>query len=136
MAERGLEKGSIPHGTELFLFTDNFVVERAYFHGTSKSKMLFKLVLCLRKLEMFVHLIWVAGTRMIAQGTDGILCGDFGNGVMNGRSMLEFIPLHEGLDSRGTPLVKWFAEASGEGWRILEPKEWFHKVHTAEGKYI
>jgi hypothetical protein len=50
--------------------------------------------------------------------------------------MLEFVPLHEGLNLRGTQLVKWFAEASGEGWKILEPKEWFHKVHTAEGKYI
>jgi hypothetical protein len=138
--ERGLEKGTIPRGTELFLFTDNFVAERAYFRGTSKSKTLFELVLRLRKLEMvgelFVHLIWVAGTRMIAQGTDGVSRGDFGNGVMNGSSMLEFVPLHEGLDSRGFQLVQWFAEASGEGWKILEPKEWFHEVHTSEGKYI
>jgi hypothetical protein len=42
--KRGLDKGTIPHRTELFLFTDNFVAER----GTSKSKTLFELVLCLR----------------------------------------------------------------------------------------
>ena len=36
--ERGLEKGTIPRGTELFMFTDNFITERAYFRGTSKSE--------------------------------------------------------------------------------------------------
>jgi hypothetical protein len=72
----GVESGKIPEGTEIFLFTGNFVTERAFVHrGTSKSKTLFDLVLRLHKLEMegklFIHLIWVAGTQMIEQGTDG-----------------------------------------------------------------
>ena len=29
--ERGVANGTIPRGAELFLFTDNFVTERAYF---------------------------------------------------------------------------------------------------------
>jgi hypothetical protein len=73
--ERGIDSRKIPEGTEIFLFTDNFVTERAFHWGTSKSKTLFELVLRLHKLEMqgklFIHLIWVAGTRMIEQGTDG-----------------------------------------------------------------
>ena len=64
--KRGLNKGTIPWGTELFMFTDNFMMERAYFWGTSKSKALFDLVLRLHKLEMcgdlHIHLIWVART--------------------------------------------------------------------------
>ena len=39
-------------GTDLFLFTDNSTLEAAFFIGSSKSEKLFKLVLCLRKLEM------------------------------------------------------------------------------------
>ena len=73
--ERGIKEGTIPKGTKIFMFTDNFVTEWAYFWGTSKSKELFDLILRLRRLEMmgelFVHLIWVAGTHMIAQGLMG-----------------------------------------------------------------
>jgi len=138
--ERGLEKGNIPQGTELFMFTDNFVTERAYFRGTSKSKRLFDLVLQLHKLEMqgklHIHLIWVAGTRMIAQGTDGVSRGDLSNGVMSGNSMLDFVPLNEGVDSRAPRLVAWVAEACGEAWKVLEPKEWHHEVHLSQGRYI
>jgi hypothetical protein len=42
--ERGIESENIPDRTEIFLFTDNFVMERAFLCGTSKSKMLFDLV--------------------------------------------------------------------------------------------
>jgi hypothetical protein len=37
---------------EVFMFTDNFVMECAYFRGTSSSPILFKLVLLLCKLEL------------------------------------------------------------------------------------
>jgi hypothetical protein len=61
------------------MFMDNYVTERAYFRGMSKSKQLFNLILWLQKLEMagelFIHLIWVARTRMITQGTDGVSRG-------------------------------------------------------------
>jgi len=35
--------------------------------------------------SLFAHLIWVAGTRMIGQGTDGASRGDMSNG---------HVPLH------------------------------------------
>jgi hypothetical protein len=61
---------------ELFLFTDNWVSECAYSRGYSDSPELSRLVLQLRKAVMQVgitlHLLHVAGTRMIAQGTDGL----------------------------------------------------------------
>lgn len=68
--------GKLGDGVELFLFTDNYVAERAFHNGNTRSKTLFELVFRLRKLEMegslFLHIIWIAGTRMIAQGTDGL----------------------------------------------------------------
>lgn len=138
--ERGVANGTIPRGAEVFMFTDNFVTERAYFRGTSKSKDLFELVLRLRKLEMkgelFIHLIWVAGTRMIAQGTDGVSRGDLSTGVMSGRSMLQYVPLNLGVNARSPGLVAWFEEASGGGWSCLEPQDWYHKAHVKDANYI
>jgi hypothetical protein len=122
------------------MFTDNFVTERAYFRGTSKSKQLFELILRLRKLEMagelFIHLIWVAGTRMIAQGMDGVSRGDLRNGVMSGESMLKHVPLNEGVNTRSPELLSWFLESAEGDWTVLEPAEWFHKAHVTDGSYL
>eukprot|EP00978_Attheya_sp_CCMP212_P036953 scaffold171096_cov66-Attheya_sp.AAC.1 len=38
-----VKKDQIPEGTELWLFTENFVTERAYHQGTSSSPQLFNL---------------------------------------------------------------------------------------------
>jgi hypothetical protein len=59
--ERMVQTGEYKRGTELFIFTDNFVSERAFYKGSSSSRLLHDLVLRLRKLEMsgdlFVHFI-------------------------------------------------------------------------------
>ncbi|KAL7572454.1 hypothetical protein ACA910_006630 [Epithemia clementina (nom. ined.)] len=93
-----LAEGALVVGTELFIFTDNSTAELAFYRGTSRSKLLFELVLHLQKLEMngsiFLHVVWIAGTRMIAQGTDGLSHGDLVDGVLAGDAMLEFVPLH------------------------------------------
>ena len=44
---------------------------------------------------MRLHLVHVSGTRMMAQGTDGITRGDMLEGVMAGKPMLDFIPLNK-----------------------------------------
>jgi hypothetical protein len=138
--KRGTENGNIPEGTKIFLFTDNYVTERAFHRGTSKSKTLFDLVLRLHKLEMqgklFIHLIWVAGMRMIEQGTDGASRGDLSNGVMTGKDMLDFIPLDQGVDTREPELVLWFGKAAGGNWITLEPHDWYHDVHTQNGNFL
>ena len=96
-----LEKLCLEHqlgGSEIFIFTDNSTAESAYWKGTSTSKLLFELILRLKKLEMdydlILHVIHVSGKRMIAQGTDGISRGDHSTGVMRGKPMASFIPLH------------------------------------------
>lgn len=122
------------------MFTFNFMMECAYFRGTSKSKQLFNLILHLWKLEMqgelFIHLIWVAGTQMIAQGTDGVSWGDLGNGVMSRESMLKHVPLNEGVDARSPQLIGWFVESAEGDWMVLGPKEWFHEAHVTNGNYV
>ena len=63
--------------TRVIMFTDSFTVERALVNGTSLSPLLLEdLVICFKavqpKYSFKVEVFHVAGTRMIAQGTDGI----------------------------------------------------------------
>ena len=79
------ERGEL-QGREFFFFTDNQVSESIKHKGNSSSESLFLLTLCLNMLEMKykcrIHLIHIAGTHMIVQGTDGgSRGGDFLEGV-------------------------------------------------------
>jgi hypothetical protein len=119
---------------EIFMFTDNSTAEAAFFKGSSSSELLFELVLRLRKLEMsgdcIIHMIHVAGTRMIHQGTDGLSRGDKTSGVMAGDSMLSFIPLHLSALDRSPSIRDWVEEFAGtevEGGaplRFLDHNHW------------
>ena len=102
------------------MFTDNSTAECVYFKGTSRSRHLFELVLRLRKLEMQtgcrIYLVHVAGTRMIAQGSDGLSRGDQNAGVMAGRDMLSFVPLNLSAFDRSSNLKIGFFRG-----RLLRP---------------
>jgi hypothetical protein len=95
--KRMLKTGEIEEGTEVFVFTDNQVAESTYFWGSAKNFKLHQLILGLRKLEMegklIIHFVWIAGTRMIDQGTDGLSQGGFSSGVMAGADFLKFSSL-------------------------------------------
>ena len=115
---------------EIFLFTDNTTAEAACWKGNSKSEKLFDLVLRLRLLEMnsdlIIHVIHVAGTRMMAQGTDGISRGDKNTGVMRGIPMEEYCPLHESAFERSPELKTWLTAATKTLDSVfLEPNDWF-----------
>jgi hypothetical protein len=60
-------------GCEVFLYTDNQTAEGSYFRGSAKSRALFELIVTLYKLQMqhefILHVVWIAGTRMVQQGT-------------------------------------------------------------------
>jgi hypothetical protein len=97
----------------LCLRTTASTAEAAFFKGTSSRILLFDLVLRLRKLEVahrcMLHLVHVAGTsRMIGQRSDGLLRGNFIEGVMMGQTMTSYIPLSRTQRHR----VGWF-RASG-----------------------
>lgn len=90
--------GKLHSGAEFFFFTDNTYTESAFYNGSAKSEVLFYLVLHLHYLQLraniFVHVIWISGKHMIAQGTESLSRGDLTNGVMHGANMLQYIPLH------------------------------------------
>ena len=124
------------NGFEVFLFTDNSTAENAFFNGSSKSMKLFELVLRVRKLEMTagakIHLCHVSGTRMIAQGADGLSRGNLNVGVMAGKSMLNFVPLHLDALTRSPNLKLWIEDWMGGDKRNIEwlkPNDWFDRGH-------
>jgi len=129
--EEAVEQGHL-RDCELFLFTDNSTAEGAYYRGTSPSRLLFDLVLRLRVLqvrtELIVHVIHVAGTRMIEVGVDGLSRGSTHEGIMSGRNMLEFMPLHLTAMERSLELEGWiksWANESGGDYQVLTPTDWF-----------
>jgi hypothetical protein len=121
-------------GCEIFLFTDNSTAEAAFFNGSSKSQKLFDLVLQVRKLEMDmctkIHLCHVAGERMKVQGSDGLSRGNLNVGVMAGKAMMEFVPIHLGAIERHEGIKEWiesWTEVDQLEW--LNPSDWFVRGH-------
>lgn len=119
---------------EIFLFMDNWTAEAAFHKGTSSSKPLFDLVLCLHLIqlhhELFVHVVHVVGTRMRSQGMDGLSQGYLMSGVMNGSAMLSFVPLHLSvLDQKPRlgPWVNYWLPTGCYEW--VAPFEWYTKAH-------
>jgi hypothetical protein len=83
--EEGLASGKLV-GKELLIFTNNAMAEGAFYKGNTGSNALFNLVLQLRTMDMrgsfWLHVIHVAGSGMIQQGTDGLSWGDYSSGVV------------------------------------------------------
>ena len=56
-----LESEELSRGSEVFIFTDNFVFERTFYKGSSNSKLLHDIVIELRGMEMkgdiIVHVV-------------------------------------------------------------------------------
>jgi hypothetical protein len=71
-----LEEEGRLNQVEIFVFTDNFSFEGAFFKGHSTSKMLTGIILRLRKLQQrtgsVIHVIHILGTRMKECGIDGL----------------------------------------------------------------
>lgn len=132
-----MESGKVKRGAEVWIFTDNMVTERAFWKGNASSPLLFEVVLRLRQLEMeghiFLHVVWVAGTRMIAQGTDGLSRGDFSTGIMAGDEMLHHVPIGSSAFERSPVLKDWVLSwVSPFGAEILSTRDWFHSVHQGK----
>jgi hypothetical protein len=79
---------------------------------------------------MTLHIIHIAGTRMIAQGTDGLSRGDFLEGVMKGEEFFSFVPLHLSALERSPELEGWLRGLFPHGeLETLAPEDWFKKAH-------
>jgi hypothetical protein len=77
----------------------------------------------------------VAGSRMIAQGTDGVSRGLLSEGVTNGLDMLSFIPLHLSAVDRNPDIVQWISTWMGKDVEVLTPMQWFSRGHSHNGGY-
>lgn len=140
--ERLVSLGKLPKGTELFIFTDNFVTEAAFFRGSAKTRALHGLIQRLRVLMMrgslHVHVVWIAGTRMIAQGTDGLSRGDLTSGVLLGDSFLQHVPIHRSVQEVSPGCVEWFMSCfplQGHEWKLLTPHDWFD-MSEEDGAFV
>jgi hypothetical protein len=140
--EELLKSGKVKEGTELWLFTDNSVSESAFNKGSSKSKLLHGLCARVRKAEMayslHVHVVWIAGTRMISQGTDGLSRGDLTSGVMAGDDFLSHIPLDKGAFDRSAGLKEWLKASLPKQWTWLKTgADWYQLPFTDPlGRYV
>jgi len=125
----------------LFMFTDNTTAEAAFYKGTSSSQKLFDLILRLWKIQMqggvVLHVIHIAGTQMISQGTNGLSRGSLTDGVMQGCNILSFIPLHLDPRTRDKRLtawvISWFGAFGDYQW--LEPEGRF-KEGQGMGRFV
>eukprot|EP00980_Cylindrotheca_fusiformis_P021935 scaffold8770_cov167-Cylindrotheca_fusiformis.AAC.2 len=117
----------------VLMMTDNQPVEEALFKGTSASKSLLQMVQEFHALEMefgFVALVChCSGKRMIAQGTDGLSRGGLNEGVMGGKSMLTFVPLHLSAFQRTPLLEPWVRSWTGRAAVFLSHEDWFLRGH-------
>ena len=134
------EEAELGHlsNAEVFMFTDNSTVESCVAKGSSSSPKLLGLVVRLMALTsrsgVKINVFHVAGTRMIAQGTDGVSRGYLGQGVMAGDSMTIHIPIHLSAFERfPTDLVPWIRGWSGEDSIVLDEAGWFQTGHGIEG---
>ena len=123
--------------TVVYFFTDNSTVESAIYRGTSKSRKLLGLVIRVKVLEakysIQLHVCHVAGTRMIAEGGDGVSRGLLNEGVMAGEDILSFIPLHLSAIERSPTLVDWLKTWVGQKLEVLTPMDWYEKGHDIRG---
>ena len=134
------EEAELGHLTnsEVFMFTDNSTVEGCAAKGSSSSPKLLGLVVRLfaltSKVGVKVNVFHVAGTRMIAQGTDGVSRGYLGQGVMAGDTMTVHIPVHlSAVERSPTDLVPWIRSWSGKETILLDEAGWFQTGHDIEG---
>ena len=94
------------------MFNYNSTVEACAAKGSSSLPKLLELVVWLfalmSKVRAKVNVFHVTGTRMVAQGADGVSCGYLGQGVMAGDTMTIHIPIHLlAVERAPTDLVPW-----------------------------
>jgi hypothetical protein len=134
--EQEAKEGSL-NGASMFLFTDNATVEAALYKGNSSNRKLFELIVRFRKISLAcnatIFVSHVAGKRMVAQGTDGISCGELKEGIAQGETMLSFIPLHVSALDRTPDLKTWVQYWAGPKVEFLSPNQWYTRGHDHDG---
>ena len=80
------------------------------------------------------HFVYVAGTRMIAQGTDGLSRGILLEGVLTGKPMLDYVDLAKSATDRYPPLLEFVRSWTQKPkLKSLTAEEWFVEDHGIIG---
>ena len=123
-------------GTVLYVFTDNAVSAAAINRGTSSSPSLLRLVKGLREYETnlgcHVVAVWVPGTAIIDQGTDGLSRGAVDEGAFAADSPdpLTFSPIDTGCPTPEQPFLRAVVHTFPEPAQVLrDPDEWYQRPH-------
>ena len=126
---------------ELFLFTDNFVADCAYYKGSSLTRSLFLLVFRLRKIQMagdvIINLNNISGKRMIASDIDGLSRRVYNKGVVRVNPMLKWLHVHVIAVDISLELIPWIKSwwKRNEDLTHQYPNEWYSKVFS-KSNYI
>ena len=78
----------------------------------------------------------IAGTRMIAQGGDGLSRGALNEGVMQGEDFLSFIPFHLSAVERDPKMIDWirsWTDNKDNKTLFLTPDDWYERGRDIVG---
>jgi hypothetical protein len=84
------------------------------------------------EFDFILHVVWIAGTRMIQQGTDGLSRGEENGLATCGFYLGGRVPLHLIARERIPSLEEWILGwwNTGRNMEVLEPRDWFTTAHS------
>jgi hypothetical protein len=119
-------------GCDVWLTTDNSTAEASFYKGRSSSPDLDAMVLELRLLAIagnfILHLVHIAGTRMIELGIDALSRGELHLGALMGATAARVIPLHLHPLERSEDLKHWLSSWL-PSYKVASPDDWFYNAH-------
>lgn len=125
-------------GREVWFFTDNSTLERAFYKGYSSSLELYRMVEELWALSLsggfLIHVVHVAGTRMIETGIDGLSRGEIELGLLQ-RSLRDSVPLAQSPIERCGDLRGWLSDWLGveeQDLQVATPMDWHYNAHQSD----
>ena len=126
-------------GTVVYGFTDNAVSASVVNRGTSSSPALMRLVRGIRAYESLLgcHVIavWVPGTEIIRQGTDGLSRQSHDEGALapNAAAPIEFSPIDRAAPAPEEALLDAVAAAfPSPPARLADPASWVEAEHPSQ----
>ena len=111
--------------------TDSKAADRIWNKGGSTDKELYEIMLEMQEIalerQFLIHLIHVAGSRIIRCGVDGISCGNLQLENLDGGIYLH-LSVNRDPISRSTTLLTWIQSWISDPFLLAEPSDWFSRA--------